>query len=90
MKLEVELFFIFAKINLDIQMPLWYLLCIPGGALCQRKNLSRESIIDTAFQMIDEEWAGEFSLCRLSSRLGVQVSSLYNHIENEHDNPRTC
>lgn len=50
-----------------------------------KKNLSRELIVSTAFDMIDEKGTDDFSIRQLASNLDVQVSSLYNHIENEYD-----
>lgn len=50
-----------------------------------KRNLSRALIISTAFSMIDEKGTGAFSIRQLATRLGVQVSSLYNHIDNEYD-----
>ena len=47
--------------------------------------LSRELIVSKAFRMIDESGTDAFSLRGLAAGLGVQVSSLYNHIENELD-----
>ncbi len=47
--------------------------------------LSRELIIDEAFRFIDEKGIDGFSLRKLAGVLGVQVSSLYNHIDNEND-----
>jgi len=50
-----------------------------------KRFLSRELIISEAFQMIDESGTDAFSVRGVAARLGVQVSSLYNHIENEFD-----
>lgn len=50
-----------------------------------KRNLSRELIVSTAFAMIDEKGTDSFSIRQLASKLGVQVSSLYNHIKNEYD-----
>ncbi len=50
-----------------------------------KRFLSRELIVSVAFQMIDESGTDAFSIRQLASRLGVQVSSLYNHIKNEYD-----
>ena len=48
-----------------------------------RKALSRERLVEEAWEMIDELSLRRFSLRALASRLNVQVSSLYNHIPNE-------
>lgn len=50
-----------------------------------KKFLSRELIVSIAFQMIDENGTDAFSVRQLAAKLGVQVSSLYNHIKNEYD-----
>ena len=50
-----------------------------------KKNLSRELIVSTAFKMIDEKGTDAFSVRKLASILNVQVSSLYNYIDNEYD-----
>lgn len=50
-----------------------------------KRFLSRELIISVAFKMIDENGTNSFSVRQLAAKLGVQVSSLYNHINNEYD-----
>lgn len=50
-----------------------------------KRFLSRELIVSVAFQMIDENGTDSFSVRQLAAKLGVQVSSLYNHIKNEYD-----
>ncbi len=50
-----------------------------------KKILTRELIVSAAFHMIDENGTDRFSVRQLASKLGVQVSSLYNHINNEYD-----
>lgn len=50
-----------------------------------KKSLSRDLIITTAFDMIDEKGTEAFSIRQLANKLSVQVSSLYNHIDNERD-----
>jgi len=49
------------------------------------KNLSRELIISEALRLIDKNGTNGFSVRQLSANLGVQASSLYNHIKNEND-----
>jgi|GEM_PF-743490 len=49
------------------------------------KSLSRGKIVSEAFLLIDEKGLDNFSLRQVASILNVQVSSLYNHIRNEHD-----
>lgn len=51
----------------------------------KKRVLSRELIVSTAFSMIDEKGTDAFSIRQLATTLGVQVSSLYNHINNEYD-----
>lgn len=50
-----------------------------------KKSLSRDLIITTALDMIDEKGTDAFSVRQLANKLSVQVSSLYNHIANERD-----
>lgn len=50
-----------------------------------KRFLSRELIISTAYRMIDEKGMDSFSVRQVAVVLGVQVSSLYNHIDNEYD-----
>ena len=50
-----------------------------------KRFLTRELIICKAFKMIDESGLNAFSVRGLAAELGVQVSSLYNHIHNEND-----
>lgn len=62
----------------------FFILTISGEFMSKR-FLSRELIVSVAFQMIDENGTDAFSIRQLASKLGVQVSSLYNHIKNEYD-----
>ena len=50
-----------------------------------KRFLTRDLIVSIAFRMIDEGGTESFSVRKLASKLGVQVSSLYNHIDNEYD-----
>lgn len=50
-----------------------------------KKSLTKELIISSAFAMIDEKGKDNFSMRQLAAKLGVQVSSLYNHVKNEHE-----
>lgn len=50
-----------------------------------KRFLSLELIVSVAFQMIDEMGTDMFSVRKLATKLGVQVSSLYNYIDNERD-----
>ncbi|MBQ4105927.1 MAG: TetR/AcrR family transcriptional regulator [Clostridia bacterium] len=50
-----------------------------------KRFLTRELIVSVAFQMVDENGLDGFSVRQLAAKLGVQGSSLYNHIKNEYD-----
>jgi len=50
-----------------------------------RKGLTKESITDAAFGLIEDKGLGAFSLRTLAASLDVQVSSLYNHISGQND-----
>jgi AcrR family transcriptional regulator len=45
-----------------------------------RQRLNRVRIIDTAIQMADEDGLSSVTLRRIAARLGVHVTSLYNHV----------
>ncbi len=45
-----------------------------------KRPLTRERIISTAIELADREGLPEVSLRRIASRLGVHVTSLYNHV----------
>lgn len=47
--------------------------------------ISRQLVVDTALEMIDEEGLRAISLRRLSEKLGVQVGSLYHHYRYKDD-----
>ena len=55
------------------------------GDFMSKRILSRDLIVSEAFKMIDERGTDSFSVRGLAAKLGVRVSSLYNHIENEYD-----
>lgn len=55
------------------------------GDYMSKRILSRDLIVSEAFKMIDERGTDSFSVRGLAAKLGVRVSSLYNHIENEYD-----
>lgn len=46
------------------------------------KGLTREVILSTAVKLLEENGYEEFSMRELAAALGVQVSSLYNHVKN--------
>ena len=50
-----------------------------------KKGLTKEIIINTALGQIEEKGLSVFSLRNLAASLGVQVSSLYNHIQGQND-----
>ena len=45
-----------------------------------KKGLTKEIIVNTALEQIEKNGLLAFSLRNLAASLGVQVSSLYNHI----------
>ena len=49
------------------------------------KGITKEIITDTAAQLIEENGLKNFSLRAAASSLGIQVSSLYNHITGQND-----
>ncbi len=50
-----------------------------------KKGLTKEILINTALGQIEEKGLSAFSLRNLAASLGVQVSSLYNHIQGQND-----
>lgn len=50
-----------------------------------KKGLTKDSIVETAIALIEENGLSDFSLRNLASSLGIQVSSLYNHIAGQND-----
>ena len=48
-----------------------------------RKGLTKEVVTDAALAIIEEKGLAEFSLRAPATSLGVQVSSLYNHISGQ-------
>ena len=50
-----------------------------------KKRLTKEIIVNTALEQIEKNGLSAFSLRNLAASLGVQVSSLYNHIEGQRD-----
>jgi AcrR family transcriptional regulator len=55
----------------------------PGAS--GRAALSREQIITTAFQFIDENGLSELSMRRLAKQLRVEAMSLYRHVNGRED-----
>lgn len=47
-----------------------------------RKGLTKEIILSTAVELLEENGYEDFSMRELAAALGVQVSSLYNHVKN--------
>ena len=45
-----------------------------------KKGLTKEIIVNAALEQIEKNGLSAFSLRNLAASLGVQVSSLYNHI----------
>lgn len=50
-----------------------------------KRTLTKEIIIQKAFELVDKFGSDQFSIRGLARELDVQVSSLYNHIKNEHE-----
>lgn len=48
-------------------------------------RLTREKLIRVALDLVDEEGAGSLTMRALASRVGRQVSSLYNHVSSRAD-----
>lgn len=53
----------------------------PGAA----PRLSRERILDTAVDLVDEHGLGALSMRRLGSALGVEAMALYRHVSDRED-----
>ena len=45
--------------------------------------MSRRRILETAIELVDREGLGALSMRRLAGELGVEATSLYNHIPNK-------
>jgi AcrR family transcriptional regulator len=52
-------------------------------AVAERAPLTRERIIATALELIDEDGLDALSMRRLGSALGVEAMSLYHHVANK-------
>lgn len=50
-----------------------------------KRGLTREAITEAAVAQIEEGGMAAFSLRALASSMGIQVSSLYNHIRGQRD-----
>lgn len=50
-----------------------------------KKGLTKEIIVNAALEQIEKNGLSAFYLRNLAASLGVQVSSLYNHIEGQSD-----
>lgn len=53
--------------------------------MTNRRGLSREVVVDTAIEIIDEEGREPLTLARVASKLGVKSPSLYEHIDGLED-----
>src|SRR4249920_4005972 len=51
----------------------------------QREKLSRDRIIDTALQIMDDEGLDAVSMRRVGRELGVEAMSLYHHVRDKDD-----
>ena len=49
----------------------------------QREKLSRDRIIDTALQIMDDEGLDAVSMRRVGRELGVEAMSLYHHVRDK-------
>ncbi len=49
----------------------------------RRNPLTREQIVDTALQIVDEEGLEALSMRRLGAALGVEAMALYRHVPNK-------
>ena len=54
----------------------------PTGRRQSARRLSRDGIVRTAIELIDEQGIGAVSMRVLAARLGVEAMSLYKHIGN--------
>lgn len=45
--------------------------------------LTRQSVLEAALRLIDEEGLAGFSMRKLGAKLGVEAMSLYNHVANK-------
>ncbi len=50
-----------------------------------QKGITKEIIINSAMALIEERGLSNFTLRELSGRLGIRVSSLYNHIKSQNE-----
>ena len=48
--------------------------------MSRRAGLDKQTVIEAAAQLVDEEGIEQLSLGRLAERLGIRTPSLYNHI----------
>jgi AcrR family transcriptional regulator len=54
-------------------------------ATTRRKPLSRERILATALELVDEQGIDALSMRKLGQSLGYEAMSLYNHVANKDD-----
>lgn len=47
----------------------------------RRPGLNREKVVQAAVELVNAEGAGALTLNRLAGRLGIQIPSLYNHVD---------
>jgi AcrR family transcriptional regulator len=50
-----------------------------------RAGLSRDRVLSTALQLVDDEGVDALSMRRLGRELGVEAMSLYSYVENKQD-----
>ena len=54
-------------------------------ATTRRKPLSRERILATALELVDEQGIDALSMRKLGQSLGYEAMSLYNHVAHKDD-----
>ncbi|MDP4146235.1 MAG: WHG domain-containing protein [Bacillota bacterium] len=50
--------------------------------MVQKRNLTKEKIIQTAFSLADEIGLNQVTFQKLAEKLGIKYPSLYNHFDN--------
>ena len=53
--------------------------------MVQKRNLTKEKIIETAFSLADEIGLNQISFQKIAEKLGIKYPSLYNHFDNIED-----
>ena len=58
---------------------------MPAAKDKTKPALTRELVLRTALEILDENGVADFSMRNLGKRLGVEAMSLYNHVANKDD-----